>query len=55
LPADSSSMNGSSSASGMLTLVHAGTFASTGPSRPPLPAYERRVTWTFREPSTRPG
>jgi hypothetical protein len=53
-PMSGSSMNGAPGAVGVLTLLGS-SFASTGSGRPPLPPYGRRLTWTFREPSTRPG
>jgi hypothetical protein len=54
-PAGNSSTNGSPGAVGVLTLLSGNALATAGPGRPPLPPYGRRVTWTFREPTTRPG
>jgi hypothetical protein len=54
-PAGNSSTNGSPGAVGVLTLLSGNALATAEPGRPPLPPYGRRVTWTFRAPTTRPG
>lgn len=54
-PTGSSSTNGSPGAVGVLTLLLGNDLMTAEPGRPPLPPYGRRVTWTFRAPSTRPG